>query len=134
MMERTRRNSIHTSKSVLGILLATMMLFMLAGCGANANGKYVLDKMVMDGKEYTISELSEQYGMDVSSMFQFEIEINGSKATGKIMGENYEGTAKLKGDVITITFENDPLDCKYNASEGTITMDFDGETAILKRQ
>ena len=134
MMERTRRNSIHASKTVLGILLAAMMLFALAGCGANANGKYVLDRMVMDGQEYTMQQLSDQYGMDVSTIFQFEIEINGSKCTGNIMGEKYEGTAKLKGDVITITFENDPLDCKYNASEGTITMDFDGETAILKRQ
>jgi hypothetical protein len=129
------RKSLRAPKLLVCLLLASMMLMMLAGCGSNkADGKYTLYKMVMDGKEYTVSELSEQYGMDVSSLFQFDIEINGSKAIGDLYGEHYEGTAKLSGSTLTITFNDDSLDCPFDANEGTITMEMDGEKIILKRQ
>ena len=134
MMKDSKTKALrHAPKFLVCLLLASMMLMMLAGCGANADGTYKLYKISEGGKEYSLEDFKEQYGMDLTSMF--ELEIKGTSCSGTIMGEKMEGgTAKVNGSTITITFEGDSLDCGYDAKEGTITMTFDGESAVLKKQ
>ena len=123
---------------IVAAAIITVAVLLLTGVinfgGGNADGKYELYKVKTGGQEYTLSELSEQYGMDVSSFFQFELEIKGSKCSVTMYGETMEGEAKVKGDTVTLTIDGDSLDCPYDKKEGTITMEIDGESVVLKKQ
>jgi hypothetical protein len=121
---------------IIGVvaLIAVVVVILALKGGGGADGKYTLYKIKMDGQEYTVQELSDMYGMDVSSLFQFEIEIKGNKCYADLYGEKYEGSAKVSGNTITLTVDGDALDCPYDKSEGTITMEMDGEAVVLKKQ
>lgn len=123
---------------IVAAAIITFAVLLLTGVinfgGGGADGKYELYKVKTGGQEYTLSELSEQYGMDVSSFFQFEVEIKGSKCSVTMYGETMEGEAKVKGDTITLTIDGESLDCPYNKKDGTLTMEIDGEAIVLKKK
>ena len=107
---------------IVAAAIITFVVLLLTGVinfGGGADGTYELYKVKTGGKEYTLSELSEQYGMDVSSFFKFEVEIKGKKCNVTMYGETMEGEAN---------------DCPYNKKEKTITMEIDGEAIVLKKK
>ena len=59
-------------RRVLAIALATLMLVaLLAACGGGGSkneGKYVLNKMVMDGEEWDLASFAELMDTDVDSV------------------------------------------------------------------
>ena len=77
-----------------------------------------------------IRELLEKTGITEDAM-GLEIKDDG-KFTIDFAGDKEEGTWKLDGSKITLTVDNDPLECDYE--DGKITMDMGGTTLIFVKK
>lgn len=125
------------------ILVALLVAALFVGCSKSdpvGTYKIDMDSMIKAMKEETdelkdksdeeIKELMKQLGMSEDA-FGLEIKDDG-KFTLEYAGEKEEGTWKLDGSKITLTVDNDPLECDYE--DGKITMDMGGTTLVFVKK
>jgi outer membrane lipoprotein-sorting protein len=133
-------------KRIISLILVTLLVAALfVGCSKSdpvGTYKIDMDSMIKAMKEETdelkdksdeeIKELMKQFGMSEDA-FGLEIKDDG-KFTLEYAGEKEEGTWKLDGSTLTLTVDNDPLECDYE--DGKITMDMgdSGTTLIFVKQ
>ena len=119
-------------RRVLAIALAALMLVaLLAACGGGGGskneGKYVLNKRVMDGEEWDLASFAELMDTDVDSiknMFTIELK-SGGKAT-LVFGDEEpdDATWKVDGEKLIFSAEGETLEASIK--NGTITLEEDG--------
>ena len=127
------------------ILVALLVAALFVGCSkSDPVGTYKIDMDSMieamkkesgelkDKSNEEIKDLLKQTGMSEDA-FGLEIKDDG-KFTLEYAGEKEEGTWKLDGSTLTLTVDNDPLECDYE--DGKITMDMgdSGTTLIFVKQ
>ena len=131
-------------KRIISLLLVTLLVAALfVGCSkSDPVGTYKIDMDSMieamkkesgelkDKSNEEIKDLLKQTGMSEDA-FGLEIKDDG-KFTLEYAGEKEEGTWKLDGSKITLTVDNDPLECDYE--DGKITMDMGGTTLIFVKK
>jgi len=125
------------------ILVALLVAALFVGCSkSDPVGTYKIDMDSMieakkkesgelkDKSNEEIKDLLKQTGMSEDA-FGLEIKDDG-KFTIDFAGDKEEGTWKLDGSKITLTVDNDPLECDYE--DGKITMDMGGTTLIFVKK
>ncbi len=125
------------------ILVALLVAALFVGCSkSDPVGTYKIDMDSMieamkkesgelkDKSNEEIKDLLKQTGMSEDA-FGLEIKDDG-KFTLEYAGEKEEGTWKLDGSKITLTVDNDPLECDYE--DGKITMDMGGTTLVFVKK
>lgn len=125
------------------ILVALLVAALFVGCSkSDPVGTYKIDMDSMieamkkesgelkDKSNEEIKDLLKQTGMSEDA-FGLEIKDDG-KFTLEYAGDKEEGTWKLDGSKITLTVDNDPLECDYE--DGKITMDMGGTTLIFVKK
>ncbi|MBQ6031338.1 MAG: DUF4923 family protein [Oscillospiraceae bacterium] len=131
-------------KRIISLLLVTLLVAALfVGCSkSDPVGTYKIDMDSMieamkkesgelkDKSNEEIKDLLKQTGMSEDA-FGLEIKDDG-KFTLEYAGEKEEGTWKLDGSKITLTVDNDPLECDYE--DGKITMDMGGTTLVFVKK
>lgn len=131
-------------KRIISLLLVTLLVAALfVGCSKSdpvGTYKIDMDSMIKAAKEESeaaksmsdaeIRELLEKTGITEDAM-GLEIKDDG-KFTIDFAGDKEEGTWKLDGSKITLTVDNDPLECDYE--DGKITMDMGGTTLIFVKK
>jgi hypothetical protein len=122
-------------KRVLAIALAVLMLMaLLTACGGGAEGKYVLDKMTIDGEDFDLkafAELMDSSADDVANMFSMELK-SGGKGTLTLGDDATEVTWKVDGKKLILTAEGETLECAYDGK--TVTIEEDGSTLVMKKK
>ena len=131
-------------KRIISLLLVTLLVAALfVGCSKSdpvGTYKIDLDSMIEAKKKESdktkdmsneeIKDLMKQAGISEDA-FGLEIKDDG-KFTLEYAGEKEEGTWKLDGSKITLTVDNDPLECDYE--DGKITMDMGGTTLVFVKK
>ena len=125
------------------ILVALLVAALFVGCSKSSPAgsyKIDMDSMIKAAKEESeaaksmsdaeIRELLEKTGITEDAM-GLEIKDDG-KFTIDFAGDKEEGTWKLDGSKITLTVDNDPLECDYE--DGKITMDMGGTTLVFVKK
>jgi outer membrane lipoprotein-sorting protein len=120
-------------KRIISLILVTLLVAALfVGCSkSDPVGTYKIDMDSMieamkkesdktkDMSNEEIKDLLKQAGISEDA-FGLEIK-DDSKFTLNYAGDKEEGTWKLDGSTLTLTVDNDPLECDYE--DGKITMD-----------
>ena len=121
------------------ILVALLVAALFVGCSkSDPVGTYKIDMDSMieamkdsdeakDMSDEEIKDLLKQAGMSEDA-FGLEIKDDG-KFTLEYAGDKEEGTWKLDGSTLTLTVDNDPLECDYE--DGKITMDVGSGTTLI---
>lgn len=120
-------------KRIISLLLVALLVAALfVGCSKSdpvGTYKIDMDSLIEASKEESdefkdksneeIKDLLKQAGISEDS-FGLEIKDDG-KFTLEYAGDKEEGTWKLDGSTLTLTFDNEPLECDYE--DGKITME-----------
>ena len=128
-------------KRIISLILVTLLVAALfVGCSkSDPVGTYKIDMDSMieatkkesdktkDMSNEEIKDLMKQTGMSEDA-FGLEIKDDG-KFTLEYAGDKEEGTWKLDGSTLTLTVDNDPLECDYE--DGKITMDVGSGTTLI---
>ena len=128
-------------KRIISLILVTLLVAALfVGCSkSDPVGTYKIDMDSMieatkkesdkakDMSNEEIKDLLKTIGMTEDSM-SLEIKDDG-KFTLEYAGDKEEGTWKLDGSTLTLTVDNDPLECDYE--DGKITMDVGSGTTLI---
>ena len=122
------------------ILVALLVAALFVGCSKSdpvGTYKIDMDSMIEASKEESdefkdksneeIKDLLKQAGISEDS-FGLEIKDDG-KFTMEYAGDKEEGTWKLDGSKLTLTVDNDPLECDYE--DGKITMEVGSGTTLI---
>ena len=131
-------------KRIISLILVTLLVAALfVGCSkSDPVGTYKIDMDSMieakkkesdktkDMSNEEIKDLMKQAGISEDA-FGLEIKDDG-KFTLEYAGDKEEGTWKLAGSTLTLTVDNDPLECDYE--DGKITMDMGGTTLIFVKK
>lgn len=131
-------------KRIISLILVTLLVAALfVGCSkSDPVGTYKIDMDSMieatkkesdktkDMSNEEIKDLLKQAGISEDSI-GLEIKDDG-KFTLEYAGDKEEGTWKLDGSTLTLTVDNDPLECDYE--DGKITMDMGGTTLIFVKK
>lgn len=125
------------------ILVALLVAALFVGCSkSDPVGTYKIDMDSMieatkkesdkakDMSDEEIKDLLKTVGMTEDSM-SLEIKKDGTFVLD-LSGDKTEGKWKLDGSKITLTVDNDPLECDYE--DGKITMDMGGTTLIFVKK
>lgn len=125
-MKAKVRNLAAVAAAVVALILSAVLF---AACSGSATGTYKFSSMTM-GSE-TVEAGDEFMGMTFSEDYMtIELKEDGT-AVLTTMGVDTEGTWKLDGKTLTLTFEGISTECTL--SGGTITMEQDGVTTELKK-
>ena len=100
---------------------------------SRVDGNYELYKVIMDAKEYSRQDLANQYGPRFSKKFITRIMIDGDKCEIEMYGQSEVGSVKVSGNTVSITEEGETGDFLFDDKEGTLTLQLDDKTVILKK-
>ena len=131
-------------KRIVSLVLAVLMLAALfAGCSSGPEGVYKIKTFDgQDAKEFfeSLAQLAKAFGGDeinvdeLMDAMKLELKADGVAVTSKEDEAEegkyvtIEGTWKLDGDKITITFEDESMEGTYKDGEIAVSEEEDGET------
>jgi hypothetical protein len=114
------------------LLLFLIMTIVLIGCSNSQtlNGTYEITSMEQDGVKVSKEALSK-YGANMTLTFSGTDKVVG-KITSGDTSDGGEGTYKLDGEKLFLTFEGETKEAKLR--DGIIYLEFEGANLVLSKQ